>query len=338
MFKLRKRGKIYHYAVYLNGKQYRGSTKADNKELATVCAKKIYEDIYMGKLGLTKQGAKCDEFLKTYLSTQASNASEEWAYTVGLLLEKFTKYLKGVDVESIEDVTTQHIEDYKATLLGQMALVSVKNNITVISAMFNRAVKLKIITHNPVHNAIPIRGIERNKQRYLTKEEIASVSVAVMGTEVEDLVNVALRTGMRRGELIHLEYSDIDLSNGLIYVRNKASVGFRTKSRKERTIPIHEKILPILSKKKEGYCFTKHDRETPMRPRTASESFAEIAMGVGMPDVGLHTLRHTFASHLAMAGVSLWEIAKLLGHSSTHVTELYSHLCPNRKEIEKLGF
>lgn len=338
MYKLYKRGKIYHYAVYLNGKQYRGSTKADNKDLATICARKIYEDIYKGKFGLVKQGANCDEFLTSYLSTQASNVCDEWAYTARLFLEKFLRFLKSKDIESIEDVTTQHVEDYKAMLLKQMTPVSAKNNVGVISAMFNRAVKLKIITHNPVHSVTPIRGIEKNKQRYLTKEEIESVLNATQGTNIAGLVLVALHTGMRRGELIHLEYSDIDLQNKLIYVRNKASLGFQTKSRKERTIPIHEKIHPILSKRKEGYCFVGHDGKSRKSPRTTSEAFTAIAEGLGMFDVGLHTLRHTFASHLAMAGVSLWEIAKLLGHSSTHVTELYSHLCPSRREIEKLNF
>lgn len=335
MFKLRKYGKTYHYDIHLNGKRYRGSTKADNKDLAMLYARKVYEDIYTNGFGIAKTKQKCSEFVESYLQ-ERGNVSGAWSYTSRKLLEKFIRFLDEKGVKTIDCITTPILEEYKNMLLESMVPVSAKNNFRVISAMLNHAVKRKVIGENPAKSTSPIRGIERNKQRFLSKEEIELIVKESQKTFLGDFVLVALHTGMRRSELIFLEHEDIDLPNKLIYVKNKAGLGFQTKSRKERTIPIHDRILPILSKKSTGHCFTQS--KECLSPRQATEAFTKLTRSVGLEGVGLHTLRHTFASHLAMAGVSLWEIAKLLGHSTTHVTELYSHLCPSRREIEKLNF
>lgn len=335
MYKLYKRGKIYHFSVCLNGKQYRYSTKADNKDLANIRARKMYEDIYCNGFGITNAKQKCSEFVESYLQDRG-NVSGAWSYTSRKLLERFVKFLDEKGVMTVDCITTPMLEEYKNMLLENMVPVSAKNNFRVISAMLNHAVKRKVIGENPAKSMSPIRGIERNKQRFLNKEEIDLVVRESQKTFLGDLVLVALHAGMRRSEMIFLEYEDIDIPNKLIYVKNKAALGFQTKSRKERAIPIHDKILSILSKKSTGHCFT-HNKK-PLTPRQATETFTELTDRIGLVGVGLHTLRHTFASHLAMAGVSLWEIAKLLGHSTTHVTELYSHLCPSRREIEKLNF
>lgn len=335
MLGLCKRGNVYHYDFCFRGVRYRGSTKADNKDLAKVIAKKAYEDVLANRVGISKPETGCSEFIESYLQ-ERGNVCGEWSYTSRKLLEKFVRFLDEKGVKAIDCITTPILEEYKNILLESMVPVSAKNNFRVISAMLNHAVKRKAIGENPARSMSPIRGVERNKQRFLSKEEIELVVRASQKTFLGDLVLVALHTGMRRSELVFLEYEDIDLQNKIVYVKNKAGLGFQTKSRRERAIPIHDRILPILSRKIAGHCFTQNKER--LSPRQATEAFTKLTRSIGLEGVGLHTLRHTFASHLAMSGVSLWEIAKLLGHSTTHVTEMYSHLCPNRREIEKLNF
>ena len=138
---------------------------------------------------------------------------------------------------------------------------------------------------------------------------------------------------MRRRELIHLEYQDIDINRKLVHVRNKTH--FTQKSRKERVFPLHRKLLPIFEGNKPGYCFL-YEGSKIIQEDTASRNFKELMLKIGLTDVGLHILRHTFVSQCLMAGISMWEVAKWVGHSTTHVTELYGHLCPERREIDKL--
>jgi site-specific recombinase XerD len=72
----------------------------------------------------------------------------------------------------------------------------------------------------------------------------------------------------------------------------------------------------------------------------ASSLFRKYARLAGITDASAHTLRHTFASYLAMAGVDLYTIAKLLGHSDVSTTQIYAHLLPDtlRNAVNKLPF
>jgi integrase len=69
-----------------------------------------------------------------------------------------------------------------------------------------------------------------------------------------------------------------------------------------------------------------------------TRSFVDITRKQGLKDVTVHTLRHTFISHCLMHGLSPWEVGKWVGHSSVYITELYGHLSPDRREIDRLKF
>ncbi len=83
-----------------------------------------------------------------------------------------------------------------------------------------------------------------------------------------------------------------------------------------------------------GLCFPYDGRA--ILENTASRNFKDLVNKAGLEDVDLHTLRHTFISHCLMLGVSMWEVSQWAGHSNSYVTELYAHLCPNRREVDRL--
>lgn len=121
-----------------------------------------------------------------------------------------------------------------------------------------------------------------------------------------------------------------------MYVKNKAGFTAKLRKEKERVVPLNQKLYDVLGsvKNKRGYCFR-------FNADWVTEKLNDLAEKAGIKGVTLNTLRHTFASHLAMQGVSLFHIAQWLGHSTTHVTELYAHLCkgnPGRGEIDLLSF
>jgi site-specific recombinase XerD len=333
-FGLYKRNKHWHYSFYINKKRYRGSTGTETKDLALKFAQKIYNEIYQNKHGI-KNNVKVnlDDLINEYITVNKNIFSKDWLEYKQWTLKKFVNYMSSQNVQYLNDISVPHLEHYKAFLFESLKPHTVKNILTMIGTLFNFAINLGYTHNNPVKKLTPIRGIQKNKQRFLSKEEIEKVIKATKNTYFEKLVLTALYTGMRRRELINLEYHDIDHDKKLIHVRNKEN--FKTKSRKERIIPLHQNLFSIFEKDKTGYCFLYKNKI--IHEDRVSRDFQDSVNKVGLTDVGLHILRHTFVSQCLMVGISIWEVAKWVGHSTTHVTELYGHLCPERREIDKLN-
>lgn len=339
MFKVYKRNKKYHYYFRLNNTVYRGSTKTHSRELANKFAQKIYSEIYLNKNNIKSPKVKISDFIERHLEVKSNTISRDWAYTKAYLLKKFLTYTQENKLNYLSDIELKHLEDYQINLLKTKKPKSAKNEIKVIGSMLNHALKSGYIKENLTKNLDSIT-IEKNKitnmgkskQRFLAHNEIKKVLKAVSGTYLENLVLTGLYTGMRRRELIHLEYEDIDFKKKLIYVRNKAD--FKTKSRKERVVPLHKNLFPLFKKKKSGYCFP-YNGNRLIQEDTATRNFTQWCKEAKALNVGLHTLRHTFISYSLMSGVSIWEVGQWVGHSSDYITEQYGHLCPKRREIDK---
>jgi integrase len=139
-----------------------------------------------------------------------------------------------------------------------------------------------------------------------------------------------LNTGLRLGELVNLQWADIDFRRRLLKVQRKADW---TPKAGERQIPLTPEMAKCLrdfrppKAQKTDYVFSRRDNER--FSGSLRKVFARIARYAGLEDVTkIHTLRHTFASHLVMSGVDLPTVQRLLGHSDIQTTMVYSHLAP----------
>lgn len=336
---LYKRNKRWHYKFSIHGTQHRGSTYTETKELAKLYAQKIYNEIYVNKHHIKYSNVLLTEFIQFHLNTQENNLSRMWLYTKGRLLKKFLKFAQEHHIEYIHDVTLEFLEKYKFALLKKNKPKTAQNTLGTIHTMFKHAVKLKYLHDNPVTQLDVIRGIQKNKQRYLTKEEIKILLKASEEHYFKDLILVGVYTGMRRGELANLCFEDVDINKKLIYVKNKDN--FTTKSRKERVLPLHQKLYEFFSinKNKKGYCFLNNGNQINLK--TLTLNFKKLCLKLDMRNVSLHTLKHTFVSWCLIENISIFKVAKWAGHSTTHITELYSHLCPEeniQRDIDRLNF
>ncbi len=169
--------------------------------------------------------------------------------------------------------------------------------------------------------------------RWLTRAE-ADALIRVAATEprashLADFLRLALHTGMRRNELLGLEWRRVDLQAGLIYL--EAS---HTKAGRRRYIPLNAVARQALVSRKRfraQHCpaslYVFCDREG--RPiLSVKRSFATACRKAGIEDFRIHDLRHTCAAWLVSAGVPLTEVRDLLGHSTIRMTERYAHLAP----------
>lgn len=146
------------------------------------------------------------------------------------------------------------------------------------------------------------------------------------------MITVALRTGLRLGELLALDWSDISLDTGVITVRRSAFGNqiVSPKSNRIRHVPIAPEVQRTLQEihRSCGLVFSRHET-IPISERVPRRAISRICKEAGIRQIGWHVLRHTFASQLVMAGVNMKAVQELLGHSDIRITMRYAHLSPS---------
>jgi integrase len=215
---------------------------------------------------------------------------------------------------------------------------------------------------NGAIKADPMSKIKRPKQKktvaeFLTRDQYEAVvrcieADATMKAStlkpgeviwLADVVRFAVGTGLRLGELCNLRWSAVNLKTGFITVR--ASEGFDTKSGHERSVYVTGEARDVLARlyaertdESGGYVFTGVGGDK-LNDEYVSKRFLRYARLAKLPKrVSFHTLRHTYASWLVMAGVDLFRVKELLGHASIETTMRYAHLQPKsfKSEIERV--
>lgn len=205
--------------------------------------------------------------------------------------------------------------------------------------------KLTGIDRNPA-DQVEVEQVDDSRERYLSEEELLRLKIALdermyqKGTKTINKTNLRLRllvliavgTGMRRGEIFRLKWSDIRYSEGLIAVNAKLKKG------RQRYVP----MTPELAEEIRRYpAVLGEDRILPPEAgatsgrQRADKSFANLLQRAKIRNFRFHDLRHTFASWYMMCGGDLYELSKLLGHSNISMTERYAKLA--QKHIVKTG-
>jgi integrase len=191
---------------------------------------------------------------------------------------------------------------------------------------------------NPV---LKIRRPKENrpKERYLDKEEIDRLLEACRRSKsphIYAVVLFALGTGARKGEILNLQWDDIDFVRSTAIFRN-------TKNGSDRTVYLNKALLQcLMSEHKKRIILSKFvfPNLSGQRPADVKTAWERVVEDAKLTDgVSLHTLRHTVASHLAMGGYSMLEIGAILGHKSMSMIKRYSHLSTSStaKALEKLN-
>ncbi|HCY99760.1 MAG: integrase [Rhodobacterales bacterium RIFCSPHIGHO2_02_FULL_62_130] len=196
----------------------------------------------------------------------------------------------------------------------------------VLRKMFTLAVQWGWREDNPAQRFH--RRTETPRERFLSKEEIASLAAALDGAEdrrAADIIRMCMLTGARLGEVRQSRFDQFNLEH-LSWSKPPAM----TKQRRVHRVPISDETATIVRQrlllvpKGAPWLFP---GDTPGQPVQEVRRFwAKIQKETGLVDVHIHDLRHTFASLLVSGGASLEMIGKLLGHSQTQTTQRYAHL------------
>lgn len=267
----------------------------------------------------------------------------------------------------LKDITLARVERWRTgRLLAGIKPSTVNRDLASLRSVLSRAVDFGVLREHPLSKLKASRVDERGVVRYLTPDEERQLRQAlaarddkrrvaresanewrtirgyellpVFGTytdHVTPLVLLALNTGLRRGELFHLRWRDVDLPRALVTAR-----GDGTKSGQTRVVNLNREAVTVMTAwmpadvLPDVHVFAGKEGKRD----DVKTAWLRLVKDAKIEPFRFHDLRHTFASKLAMAGVDLNTIRELLGHADLKMTLRYAHLAPAVKAaaVERL--
>ena len=244
------------------------------------------------------------------------------------VFENFVTFTGDLELRSLEAITMENYRRHR--LDAGISPATINLEFRHLKVAFNTAKRWKLIEQNPLDGIRYIRIPQSEFPRYLSIEEIKKTLDAFKESEFEPIVRFYLGTGARLGEALSLTWPDIDLRRGQVIIK-----GINSKGKRNRVIPLKYspsviEMLSNLKKRKDGKIFgpfTKRGKELPQWSEWwVGRHISKVLTSIGLPWATCHTFRHTFASHLVMAGVPLFTVQRLLGHAQIDTTMIYAHL------------
>lgn len=243
----------------------------------------------------------------------------------------------------LKHITNKDIENYKDKRAQEVRKTSVNVEIRTLKAIFNIAVKWEYINNNPL-KGIKQFSIPEAEPSVFTSSDIALILSLLPSQTLKNIVSFASLTGCRLNEILNLQIGDIDLNNRILVIRNKEN--FKTKSRKNRTIPISQKLLEVLEgilfagnilPLPDAYLFSRDSK--PFTIDYVSKQFKKALRSGNFDErFHFHCLRHTFITNLIRSGVNINHVKEIAGHSDIKTTMSYIHLVTEdlREAVNKI--
>ncbi len=224
--------------------------------------------------------------------------------------------------------TTMLVEEYQSGLLNAGKSHSTANrHLATLKHMFTKAVEWELVEEAMLKKVRRVKQLPENNRRlrYLSMEECNNL-IRFCNSHLRPIVITALNTGMRKEEILSLKWDEnIDLKHRFILITN-------TKNGERREIPMNQMLYETLQgiprRINSPYVFVD---DVGCRFKDVKRSFKTACRRAGIKDFRFHDFRHTFASHLVMAGVDLVTVKELLGHKTLTMTLRYAHLSPSHK-------
>lgn len=231
-----------------------------------------------------------------------------------------------------DSITPQEIERWLTSQCWSSGTINRFRS--TLSLAFRLGIAARKLDQNPVRQ-VKRRREDNGRVRYLTAEEENRLRVVIASRYPQHMpeLDIALNTGLRRGEQYSLAWEDVDFGTKMLTVS-------QTKNGETRHVRLNSIALAAMSEMYRnspgsGYVFTNRHGDRLLKGRHWFEPALREAVIRGFT---WHCLRHTFASRLVMAGVDLRTVQQLMGHKTIQMTVRYAHLAPEHQmaAVEKL--
>ena len=289
-------------------------------------------------------------FMRSFSFASAAPAEEKVNLTLSALLSIYSERQKhGMRPRSLQNnenaakafmnmfgdrelslYTLANVEDFKNSFVNRgLCKVTANANFRGCKTIFNFAAKHGYLEKNVFNQSTQFKVIQKHPP-FITAEDFRKLLAVVREPILKDLFQFAVLTGARLSEICNIRFSSIDLANQQVSI--DCSDSFATKSGKSRTIPLNSRLVPIIqrlmSERQEGqeFLFSKVNGFR-FEPGFISHRFKRYLRLAGLSEeLHFHSLRHACASHLVSAGVSLYVVQRILGHSNIGTTTIYANL------------
>ena len=279
------------------------------------------------------------EVWKEYSKWQDANISRPYDNNL-----RYKNHLKErFENKPLDKIKAIDLENLKSELLKSgRSPATIKHVLVLVRQIFNKARAWGMYEgENPV-SSVKLPKLNNRRERFLTKDEAVILLKAIEQTspQLKNMALLSLYTGLRAGEIFNLRWSHIDLKLGLITVSDSKS-GHSRKAFMTESVKVMFKSFEK-GKPNEFVFQDRYGEQIREISKTFSRVMKKLKWNEGITDrrqkVTFHSLRHTFASWLAIQGTHILHIKELMGHQSLAMTERYSHLIPDvkREAVEKL--
>ena len=314
-------GHPFWFRFWLDGREYRGSTRTANRILAERIGSKRRLGLLEGQEGVRRRrGPKLSRHIAAYTEwTAKTNRSS--GKDPGVL----AAFIALIGDRRLDEVSPFHIERWKSARVKEVSPATVNRALNIVRGCFSRAVEWGHLSVSPVKAVRPYH-VENVRTRILSTEEIQSVLDACP-EDLRLMARATLESLFRVSEVLNLRVEDIGPSFATL-VHNKSG-----RMRRVPLTPTLRKDL-IARAHRSGWVFGQ-DRHGGRPPQQGAISVAvcRLMHGLGLHDASHHTLRHTGTSAMVAAGVSLRVVQEIGGWTSLRMLERYAH--PTGSELQQ---
>ena len=313
----------------------RRKSRRDNKIVAQARLEERRHQVRLGQLDMI--GAKVptlSEFPEEYIKhIRDIKNNRSWMSALYYL-----KHLNGFfGNNKLFQINSKDIDDYKLARLREAKPTTVNRELACLSHLFNLAKRQKkFFGENPISESKLLA--EHNQiERILTPEEEKRL-LNSSSPELRAILVCALNTGMRKGEILTLRWTNVDLENNVITLEHT-----NTKSKKMRRIPINSVLRKLLLEQKlkmggSEYVFLSSNGSPYKRHDSLKQAFEGACRRANIKGLRFHDLRHTAATRMIESGASIVAVSRILGHADLKTTMRNAHPEDSLKDaVEKLG-
>ena len=261
--------------------------------------------------------------------------------TLSIYRTTFAHFRKSAGNPPLRSLTPRNIDRYKIERLAVVAPSTVNIELRTLKSAFRMGVRWNMLRRSPF-DGVSLARVPESEPPYYGREDFQRLLDTIRESWLRDVVLFAAVTGMRQGEILSLRWDQVDFQARV--ARLSSSASFRTKTGKRRSVPLGDTAIQVLrgreSSHGSGVVFTLRGR--PLMRRWVTTKLRRYVREIGLDRrLNFHSLRSSFASWLALDGVSIYQISKLLGHSDVTITQqYYAHLAPAELHdvVDKITF
>jgi len=306
---------------------------------------KLAEQIRAERIRSIRHGLELPQDKPKTLFKDAVKKYLEWAKTNKAKEGRDDRYLYDKHLKKrfgdirMDQISSFDLEKMKSELLKEgYAPATVKHALVLIRQIYNKAIMWNLYRGESPVKRVKMPTISNQRTRFLSIEEADTLlnALRAKSQQVHDMALLSLHSGMRFGEIAGLKVHDVDLTNGLVNISDPKNKRPRRAYMTAAVKDMFQARIPTGAKSNDLIFPDEKGKKMEFVSKTFPRVVDALGLNKGVKDprqkVTFHSLRHTFASWLALQGEQIQTISELLGHRTLQMTMRYSHLTPDHRK------